>query len=159
MRLSSRYLSPRIVILGYHSIQERPENYANSIGLGIIHSASIFESNGAGRTWLYSVTLEDIKLILSGEKNLSKHAVAVTFDDGYIDNLEIADPILRRHGISAFYLTAEWIGTNEAPWVLYQLPCPLRQQKGMNGQEWWENQFGSFPIRKVGMLRSKKRLI
>ena len=35
---------PLAIILGYHSIQPRPELYADTIGLGITHAASAFEA-------------------------------------------------------------------------------------------------------------------
>lgn len=134
LRLSSRFVSPRIVILGYHSIQERPEVYANSIGLGITHSASLFERQMELIARKYTpVSLEEIRLVLEGEKNVPKQAVAVTFDDGYSDNYEIADPILRRHGIPAtFYLTTDWIGTREVPWF-----CRLRHAFATTKKNEW----------------------
>lgn len=123
LRLASRFTHPRIVILGYHSIQERPELYANSIGYGITHSASVFESQMKLVASKYiPVSLEEVRYILQGKKQLRKNAVAVTFDDGYRDNCDIADPILRLYGIPAtFYICTSWIGTTEAPWF-----CRLR---------------------------------
>jgi len=43
--------------------------------------------------------------------------VAVTFDDGYRDNAEIAAPVLARYGIpAAFFLTTSLISTSQVPW-------------------------------------------
>lgn len=43
--------------------------------------------------------------------------VAITFDDGYRDNMRYAAPILRAHGLRAtFYVIAGLVDTDEQPW-------------------------------------------
>lgn len=47
----------------------------------------------------------------------SERIVALTFDDGYRDNLIYAAPILAKHGLRAsFYVVADLIGTDLPPW-------------------------------------------
>ena len=42
--------------------------------------------------------------------------LSITFDDGYLDNAEVAAPILRRFGLPAtFFVTTGFLGTNEVP--------------------------------------------
>jgi peptidoglycan/xylan/chitin deacetylase (PgdA/CDA1 family) len=44
-------------------------------------------------------------------------AVAITFDDGYKDNREVAAPILERHGLSAcFFIATDFIDTDRVGW-------------------------------------------
>lgn len=48
---------------------------------------------------------------------LPRDAVAVTFDDGYLDNLRNAQPILARHGAGAtLFLTTGTVGQGRAYW-------------------------------------------
>jgi peptidoglycan/xylan/chitin deacetylase (PgdA/CDA1 family) len=106
------------VILMYHSVQDQPGEFANSIGTGIIHATSVFERQMEliSRRF-HPVTLEEILSFLNGETKLPERAVAVTFDDGFADNAEIAAPILAHYGIRAvFYVTASLIGTKDPPW-------------------------------------------
>ena len=116
--LAGRLHSARAVILGYHSILEKPEEFTNVIGLGIIHSAAAFKRQMELIAHKFNpISLSDISMFLRGEKLLPPRAVAVTFDDGYVDNFQVAEPILRHYGVPAsFYLTVNLIGTGGAPW-------------------------------------------
>ena len=137
--LAERIGSPRAVILGYHSVVEDPQSYANVIGLGIIHSQSAFDwqMEMIARRF-HPVTLEDISLFLKGQKQLPRRAVAVTFDDGFLDNYEIAAPILRRWGIPAtFYVTVGCIDRGEAPWF-----CRLRHAISATRKLEWRDPSG-----------------
>lgn len=41
----------------------------------------------------------------------------ITFDDGYLDNAEVAAPILRRYGLPAtFFVATDFIGSQHVPW-------------------------------------------
>jgi len=44
-------------------------------------------------------------------------ALAITFDDGYLDNFEVAAPILKRYGLPAtFFVTTRFIDSGAVPW-------------------------------------------
>jgi peptidoglycan/xylan/chitin deacetylase (PgdA/CDA1 family) len=134
LRLASQFAPDGAVILMYHSVRDEPERYANSIGTGIIHATPVFERQMEAVSRQFNpVTIDDIRLFLSGGKPLPRRAVAVTFDDGFADNFEIAAPILSRFGICAsFYLTVGLIGTKDPPWY-----CRLRHAFAATQKKEW----------------------
>lgn len=134
LRLAGQFAPDGAAILMYHSVLDEPERCANSIGRGIIHATQVFERQMEFVSRRCSpVTIDDIRLFLSGGKPLPRRAVAVTFDDGFADNSEIAAPILSRFGIrAAFYLTVSLIGTKDPPWY-----CRLRHAFATTQKEEW----------------------
>jgi peptidoglycan/xylan/chitin deacetylase (PgdA/CDA1 family) len=117
-RLIARALTTRVAIVRYHSVLDEPSRYANSIGRGIIHSSKTFRAHMEILASEYRpVTVDDVLLFLTGQKDLQHRSVLVTFDDGYADNCEIAVPILDHYGVSAaFYVTAGLANGAAVPW-------------------------------------------
>lgn len=62
---------------------------------------------------------EGVAALLAGR--LRKPSVAITFDDGFRNNVEVALPVLRRHGFPAtIYLSTGFTGTDRTTW-----PCRI----------------------------------
>jgi peptidoglycan/xylan/chitin deacetylase (PgdA/CDA1 family) len=65
------------------------------------------------------VTLEEALAFVGGTSNEKTRCcrVLITFDDGYLDNYDIAYPILRSHGVQGvFFLATSLVGSCHIPW-------------------------------------------
>jgi peptidoglycan/xylan/chitin deacetylase (PgdA/CDA1 family) len=123
LRAAGSWTSSKAVILRYHSVQDDPAPFAHTIGWGIIHATAAFADQIEMIARYYKpVSIADVLEFLRGGKDLPDRAVAVTFDDGYADNYEIAAPILDRVGVpGAFYATINNVDSGTPPWY-----CRLR---------------------------------
>jgi peptidoglycan/xylan/chitin deacetylase (PgdA/CDA1 family) len=112
------FFSSNAVILRYHSVKEVPVSYKEQIGLSIIHSRQAFEEQMEFiARYANIVTMDEIGEAIAKKKKLPNRSVAVTFDDGFKDNLNIARPIMNLFGIKAtIYITVDCIQNNKAPW-------------------------------------------
>ena len=117
LRWAGEVAGQGIVILLYHSVFEGPDSDQNTLDMG--HSVDIFERQIEIIARTYDVvTMDEIPMFLSGEKRMPRRPVAVTFDDGYANNFEVATPILNRYGVPAtFYVTTDCIDRNQLPWI------------------------------------------
>jgi len=161
LRLASLVSPPKVSILRYHSVQDDPEPYANTIGRGIIHTTAAFrEQMEIVARNCNPVSIQDILGFLSSEHTLPRRAVAVTFDDGYADNYEIAAPVLNKVGVpAAFYVTVGDIESRTPPWY-----CRLRHAFSVTAREGWSDSKdnGARPLetpaeRKVAFLLASRR--
>ncbi|MBN2292956.1 MAG: polysaccharide deacetylase family protein [Pirellulales bacterium] len=132
-----------VAILKYHSVQDHLGTKAEVIGRGIVQSATVFsEQMEILAKHFNPVSLDDVSDFLLDRRTPPRRAIAITFDDGFRDNFEIAAPILEKFGLRAtFYITAGCVESGLSPWF-----CRLRQafltskvQKWtdpVNGQSW-----------------------
>lgn len=122
----------------YHSVLDDPNSVADSLG-GMIHSQEVFR----GQMELLArdfrpVTLNEVAGFVGGEEDLPERSVVVTFDDGYVDNLEMAMPILDRVGVPAtFYITIDCIQNRRLPW-----PSRLRFSFRRTPKSTWTDETG-----------------
>ena len=130
--------APRGVVLLYHRIDDTADVHE----LGV--PPSVFDAH---LEWLRSAcTPMALDEMLSARPDaLPERPVAVTFDDGYLDNLEAALPLLHRHRVPAtFFVTSRWLDEpGEYWWDLLErvllggaeLPPVLRMEVGGRSHE------------------------
>ncbi|GEL16912.1 polysaccharide deacetylase family protein [Pseudonocardia asaccharolytica] len=102
-----------LVVLGWHNI-ESTCRYPAEPGSG---TRSIARQLRALRALTSVVPLDPALATLRGGGRLPPRAVALTFDDGYRDNLALAMPLLRELGLPAtFFLVPGFLGRRHEPW-------------------------------------------
>jgi peptidoglycan/xylan/chitin deacetylase (PgdA/CDA1 family) len=112
-----------LLVLNYHRIGNRNEEPFDA---GVF-SATADEFNDQIsylKRRVSLVTLEEALAFIDGELNeaivgekIGGCRVLITFDDGYIDNYDIAYPILRSHGVQGvFFLATSMVGSSQVPW-------------------------------------------
>jgi peptidoglycan/xylan/chitin deacetylase (PgdA/CDA1 family) len=117
IRLAAKLRPPGAAILMYHSVMDDPDCELQTLGK-IIHSSTVFSRHMEliAREYV-PVSLDELARALTDGKELKPRSVAVTFDDGYRDNCEVAVPILNRVGVPAtFYVTVDCVETAKLPW-------------------------------------------
>ena len=94
-------MSSGLLILTYHRVLTAPDPLRRGE-----MTASAFQRHCAVlRRWFNVLSLrEGWQRAQAG--TLPPRAVAITFDDGYADNAQLAMPILRRHGLTATFFIA-----------------------------------------------------
>jgi peptidoglycan/xylan/chitin deacetylase (PgdA/CDA1 family) len=117
-RLHDRGRHP-VLILAYHRIAtvEQPDAYPLDLGL-VSATAQEFDAQmRAVREFANPVSLDQIADAVTHGGTLPERAVAVTFDDGFSDTVEVAFPLLRRHEIPAtVFVSTEHLEHNEPFW-------------------------------------------
>src|SRR5258708_36033333 len=103
----------RLVVVRHHRIY--PNGARPLYRLGVSESVFGSQLGFRARAGLAPLTVEDgLSWLRTARAGLK---VAMSFDDGYADNVSAALPLLQRHGARAtFYLTAGLMDERVAPW-------------------------------------------
>jgi peptidoglycan/xylan/chitin deacetylase (PgdA/CDA1 family) len=107
---------PGLTVIGYHRIGDPAESP---------YDPDVFDCSpeqlNQQISYLKShfrvVELQEAQELISHPERLRHPHVLLTFDDGYLDNYEVAFPILRSNGVQGtFFLPTSFIGTDRLPW-------------------------------------------
>jgi peptidoglycan/xylan/chitin deacetylase (PgdA/CDA1 family) len=107
-----------LMVLNYHRIGNAEEDRFDP-GVFSATAAEFDDQIGYLKKRFSMVTLDEALAYAEGSsKNTSKGCRAlITFDDGYLDNYQIAYPILRSHGVQGvFFLATGMVGSAHLPW-------------------------------------------
>ena len=105
-------------------------------------------------SWFNVLPLDEAILRLR-ERRLPARALAITFDDGYADNHDVALPILRRHGLCATFFIATGFLDGGRMWndsvieSIRRAPGPVLDLRGISDAE-----LGLYPITSNEQRRS-----
>jgi peptidoglycan/xylan/chitin deacetylase (PgdA/CDA1 family) len=80
------------------------------------------------------ISMDEAIDMLNGKKPLVHNACVVTFDDGQLNNLSVALPILQKHKIPVVFYPSTAVIDNKSPYWFDRLDFAI-QQPGLNGFE------------------------
>ena len=64
------------------------------------------------------LSLDEIYKIIKYKKKFAKNSYAITFDDGFANNYNVAAPILKKYNLkSTFYFSSELVNKNSMSWI------------------------------------------
>ncbi len=103
-----------VPVLMYHYVDDEPPPagpYAD--GLTVRTPDFVEEMDYLVENGYHTVTLADAYLAMAGLKPLPENPVALTFDDGGLDNYEVAFPILADRGLTGtFFVITKTVGSD-----------------------------------------------
>jgi peptidoglycan/xylan/chitin deacetylase (PgdA/CDA1 family) len=102
---------PAFPVLSYHRVNDEGDPFFPAV------PTAVFERRMAWVARHYVVLTVEALVERLQRGTLPRNALAITFDDGYRDNLTHAAPILARYGLPAtVFLATGFIGTSEIAW-------------------------------------------
>lgn len=106
------------IILLYHQIVDENSKYLSK-GPVVHHPLSQFKKEVVYFKKNYEVVgFDEVVHNLKHSLGFKRPSVAITFDDGYLNNYTLAYPIIKKYNIPAtIYVATSLIGTNERTWT------------------------------------------
>jgi len=75
-----------------------------------------------------TLTLDELVSYIAGETVLKQKAVAVTFDDGWLDNFIYAFPVMKRYNINVcIFIVTDWV-SNSVPDASLSVTVPVHNE-------------------------------
>jgi len=111
-RLNAAFFRNAAVVVAFHRVQETVQDDD-----GLTVTVGMFERHCQFfRRHFRVVPLREIVRKLERGERLNRE-LAITFDDGYRDNFEMAAPVLQKLSLPAtFFAVSKWLGTDVVAW-------------------------------------------
>jgi peptidoglycan/xylan/chitin deacetylase (PgdA/CDA1 family) len=154
--------SPWITVLTYHRVGHA--DAASRLDDGVVDVApeQLDRQLAFVRRWFDPIALGDLVAYVRGGAVLPRNPLLVTFDDGYRDNLDVALPILERHGIRAtFFVATDYVEHRRLFWwdrVAWVIKATARTRLRLEYPERTELATGS-PSAKRAAIRRVQRIV
>jgi len=105
------------IILNYHRVLE-PAAQSEAVPSGMYVQPQTFEKHLQYlRRHFQVVTMAQLIAWRERAKPIHRPLCVITFDDGWIDNYEMALPLLRKYGLTAtLFISTSFIGNRQTPW-------------------------------------------
>jgi peptidoglycan/xylan/chitin deacetylase (PgdA/CDA1 family) len=100
---------PQLIVLNYHRIGRREGTEFDPDPFSV--DADAFDSQISALRRRYAIIGEaEAVEVINKVRPRTGTAVLLTFDDGYLDNLQVAVPVLRSHGVKGlFFLVTDYL--------------------------------------------------
>ncbi len=117
LRLRSRLGSPYLTVLTYHRVFDLPVEYQFDRGVVDVGPEAFDAQLKVLGKYFNVVGIDEICAHYAGEQKLPPNAAVVTFDDGYLDNLQFAAPILKDNGMrGVFFIATQYVEDRRIYW-------------------------------------------
>jgi glycosyltransferase involved in cell wall biosynthesis/peptidoglycan/xylan/chitin deacetylase (PgdA/CDA1 family) len=110
-------LRDRFLVLCYHGVLRQPPPWESAYAIDLMDH-DFAEQLDFLRDRFHLMSASELVAIAEGRQNLVPESAMITFDDGYLNNLTVAAPLLRSRGIPAiFNVSTGYIGKDSLLWA------------------------------------------
>jgi peptidoglycan/xylan/chitin deacetylase (PgdA/CDA1 family) len=107
-------LKPGLYVVTYHRIGNKSQTEFDPNVFSC--TSEMFEKHLSFYKKYFDVVTPS-QIVQSNHSHFNKPTLCITFDDGYLDNFEVALPLLQKHELPAtFFITSNYVKQTQIPW-------------------------------------------